>query len=253
MLLECRSLGIAVSDRMLIRELDLDVKPGQLLAILGPNGAGKTLLMQTLAGIRPATCGEVRIQDRTLRDWPTRELARRVALLPQNIEDPFPASVLETVLLGRHPHISRWKWEGPEDLRIARAALAAVGLAGYEQRETLTLSGGERRRAAIAAVLAQAPALFLMDEPTNHLDPGHRLEALQLLRERADNGAGVLVSLHDPNLAARFADRVLLIDGRGDCKLGDTRDTLTAEHLAALFETGFECLERGGRRLFFQA
>lgn len=253
MLLECRKLGISVSDRMLIRELDLDLQPGQLLAILGPNGAGKTLLMQTLAGIRPAARGEVRIRDRALRDWPTRELAKQVALLPQNIEDPFPASVLDTVLLGRHPHISRWKWEGPEDLRIARDALAAVGLAGYEQRETLTLSGGERRRAAIAAVLAQAPALFLMDEPTNHLDPGHRLEALQLLRERADHGAGVLVSLHDPNLAARFADRVLLIDGRGDCKLGDTRDTLTAEHLSMLFETGFECLERNGRRLFFQA
>lgn len=253
MLLECRDVGIAVSGRVLIRRLDLELRAGQLLAILGPNGAGKTLLMQGLAGIRPAHHGEVRILGRPLRDWPARELARKVALLPQNIEDPFPASVLDTVLLGRHPHISRWRWEGPEDLRIARAALAAVGLVGYEQRETLTLSGGERRRAAIAAVLAQSPALFLMDEPTNHLDPGHRLEALQLLRERADDGAGVLVSLHDPNLAARFADRVLLIDGRGGCELGDTRDTLTAEHLSRLFETGFECLERDGRRLFFQA
>jgi len=253
MLLECRRLAVSVRDRVLIQDLDLALQPGQMLAILGPNGAGKTLLMQTLAGIRVPTRGEVLVLGRKLRDWPTRELARQVALLPQNIEDPFPASVLETVLLGRHPHISRWKWEGPEDLRIARAALAAVGLANYEQREVFTLSGGERRRTAIAAALAQTPVLFLMDEPTNHLDPSHQVEALQLLRERAASGAGVLVSLHDPNLAARYADRVLLIEPHGRWKLGDTRVTLTAENLSALFETRFECLDSGGRRLFFQA
>jgi iron complex transport system ATP-binding protein len=176
-----------------------------------------------------------------------------MALLPQNVEDPFPASVMETVLLGRHPHIPRWQWESPRDLAIASEALLAVGLAGYEDRDVLTLSGGERRRAALAAVLAQTPRIFLLDEPTNQLDPNHQLEALQLLRERADRGAAVIVTLHDPNLAERFADDALLIGRNGDWQCGRAADILTAPHLSTLYDTRFEATEISGRRLFFQA
>src|SRR3984957_13118951 len=163
---------------------------------------------------------------------PRRALARKLALLPQNVEDPFPATVIETVLLGRHPHIARWQWESARDLAIASDALAAVGLAGYEERDVLTLSGGERRRTALAAVLAQAPRIFLLDEPTNQLDPNHQLEALQLLRARADGGSAVIVTLHDPNLAARFADHALLIGKHGDWQCGRIAEILTAEHLS---------------------
>jgi iron complex transport system ATP-binding protein len=176
-----------------------------------------------------------------------------LALLPQNVEDPFPASVIETVLLGRHPHIPRWQWESARDLAIASAALAAVGLAGYEERDILTLSGGERRRAALAAVLAQTPRIFLLDEPTNQLDPNHQLEALQLLRQRADAGAAVIATLHDPNLAERFADDALLIGKNGDWQCGPVADILTSRHLSALYDTRFETAQIGGRRVFFQA
>ena len=139
---------------------------------------------------------------------------------------------METVLLGRHPHIPRWQWESARDLAIAAGALAAVGLGGYEDRDVSTLSGGERRRAALAAVLAQTPRIFLLDEPTNQLDPNHQLQALQLLRERADAGAAVIVTLHDPNLAERFADDALLIGGDGDWQWGPAADVLTAaQHL----------------------
>ena len=253
MLLECQGLEVSVQARVLVADLQLAVREGEMLAVLGPNGAGKTLLMHTLAGVREPGRGEVRVRGRAIAHWPRRELARLIALLPQTIEDPFPATVLETVLLGRHPHISRWKWEGPEDIDVARQALRAVGLEGYGQRDVFTLSGGERRRTAIAAVLAQAPALFLLDEPTNHLDPSHQLETLQLMRARADAGAAVLVTVHDPNLAARFADRVLLIESAGRWRCGVVPDTLTAENLSRLFATRFECIERESRRLFFQA
>lgn len=252
MLLECRGLEVSVEGRCLIRDLDLRLTPGQLLAVMGPNGAGKTLLLHTLAGIRPAAGGVVRMADRNLHAWPRRDLARQLALLPQNVEDPFPATVLETVLLGRHPHISRWRWETAQDLALARAALESVGLHGYEQRDVFTLSGGERRRTAIAAVLAQAPALFLMDEPTNHLDPSHQIEALELLRARADAGAGVIVTLHDPNLAARYSDRALLIEADGAWICGDSATTLSAGNLSRVFSTRFEGIDHGGRRLFFQ-
>ena len=253
MLLECRSLHVSVGDRQLIRGLTLQVGAGQLLAVLGPNGAGKTLLMHTLAGMRPVTAGEILIRGRNLSLWTKRDIARELALLPQNVEDPFPATVLETVLLGRHPHISRWRWENADDVALARAAIASVGLHGYEERDVFTLSGGERRRAAIAAVFAQAPTIFLMDEPTNHLDPSHQLEALQLLRQRADAGAAVIVTIHDANLAARFADQALLIESAGAWTWGDSAQTINDENLSRLYSTRFESVERNGRRLFFQS
>jgi len=252
-LFECRDISVCVGSRILVRGLNLQVSPGSVLAILGPNGSGKSLSLHTFAGLRSPKAGEVLISGRPITGWSRRALAREMALLPQNIEDPFPASVIETVLLGRHPHIPRWQWESARDLAIASEALAAVGLAGYEDRDVLTLSGGERRRASLAAVLAQTPRLFLLDEPTNQLDPNHQLEALQLLRERADAGAAVVVTLHDPNLAARFADAALLIGKDGEWQSGPVADILNAQHLSALYETRFEAAEIGGRRVFFQA
>jgi iron complex transport system ATP-binding protein len=252
-LFECRGIDISVGSRTLVRGLDLQVDCGSMLAVLGPNGSGKSLSLHTFAGLRAPKAGELMISGRPLRQWPRRALARELALLPQNVEDPFPASVIETVLLGRHPHIARWQWESARDLAIASEALLAVGLAGYEERDVLTLSGGERRRAALAAILAQTPRIFLLDEPTNQLDPNHQLEALQLLRERADEGAVVIVTLHDPNLAVRFADDVLLIGKDGNWQCGSVADILTAAHLSTLYDTRFEAAQIGGRRVFFQA
>jgi iron complex transport system ATP-binding protein len=251
-LLECRGVDVCVQSRTLVRGLNLQVGVGSMLAVLGPNGSGKSLSLHTLAGLRPAKAGELLILGRPLADWPRRALARELALLPQNVEDPFPATVIETVLLGRHPHIPQWQWESARDLAIACDALAAVGLAGYEERDVFTLSGGERRRAALAAVFAQTPRIFLLDEPTNQLDPNHQLEALQLLRERADAGAAVIVTLHDPNLAERFADNALLIGKDGDWQCGRTADILTAPNLSTLYDTRFEAVAISGRRLFFQ-
>src|SRR6202049_657208 len=162
-LLECRRIDVCVGSRTLVRGCDQEVRRVSLLAILGPNGCGKSLSLHTFAGLRSPEAGELLISGRPLTDWPRRALARELALLPQNVEDPFPASVIETVLLGRHPHIARWPWESDRDLAMPSDALAAVGLAGYEERDVLTLSGAERRRAALAAVLAQKTRHFLLD------------------------------------------------------------------------------------------
>lgn len=252
-LLECRQVDVGIGPRLLVHALNLQVLAGSMLVVLGPNGCGKSLSLHTFAGLRAPQTGEILIAGRPLRSWTRRSLARQLALLPQNVEDPFPATVLETVLLGRHPHIGHWQWESAGDMAIAARALASVGLAGYEDRDVFTLSGGERRRAALASILAQDPRLFLLDEPTNQLDPNHQVEALQLLRARADAGGAVVVTLHDPNLAVRFADHALLIGNSGDWRWGSAAEILNSDNLSALYDTCFDEFQVGGRRVFYQA
>lgn len=250
MLLACQGLDVAVPGRTLVRALELEVAAGQLVCLLGANGTGKSLTLHTLAGLRPPSAGHVMLGARPLADWPRRERARRLGLLTQTSEDPFPGTVLDAVLIGRHPHVDLWHWESAADVEVARAALAACDLVDLEERAIDTLSGGERRRVALAAVLAQDPDVLLLDEPQNHLDPHHQLDVLKLLRARADGGRAVIVSLHDPSLAARFADRVLLLYGDGRWTAGDTVTALTAAALSEMYRVTVTELGVGGRRLF---
>jgi iron complex transport system ATP-binding protein len=177
-------------------------------------------------------------------------VALRIGLLPQDLEDAFVTTALETVLIGRHPHLALWQWESAEDERLARAALAAVDMGDFAARRTDTLSGGEQRRVAVAALLAQQPAIFLLDEPTNHLDPHHQLVVLGLFRELARTGRTVITTLHDPTLAARFADRVLLLNGDGRWTLGPVSEALTAASLSDLYLAPMMELDKDGRRVF---
>jgi len=249
-LFACHDLRVDVSGRLLVDNLSFTARPGEVLAILGQNGCGKTLTLHTLAGLRPAATGRVTLHGHDVFSSSRRHLARALALLPQHVDDIFPATVLDTVMIGRHPHIGRFQWETAADVAIARAALAAVGLDALAQRDVLTLSGGERRRLAIAQVLTQQPDVYLADEPTNHLDPQHQLDALQLFRSQADRGAAVVVSLHDINLAVRYADRCLLLYGDGRWDLGETDDVLDEARLSELFATRMEALHWRDLQLF---
>ena len=179
-----------------------------------------------------------------------QQLAKHLALLPQHVDDIFPATVIDTALIGRHPHIGRLSWESEQDIDIAKAALASADLSALADRDVLTLSGGERRRLAIAQVLTQAPDLYLLDEPTNHLDPQHQLDALRLFRKEADAGAAVIASLHDVNLAVRFADRCLLLYGDGRWDLGRTAEILNSARLSQLYATPMEAVTWRNRELF---
>jgi len=252
-MLACHGLEVGVAGRTLVANLSAHFPPGQVIAILGRNGAGKTLTLHTLAGLRPPAGGRVTLGERALEAWPRRARARQLSLLPQAVEDPFPTSVLETVLIGRHPHLDFWQWEGTQDLAAARDCLTRVDLAGCESRDVETLSGGERRRLAVAALLAQDPAVCLLDEPTNHLDPPHQLAILELFRRRADAGGTVLASLHDATLAARFADCALLLYGNGEWSFGPCREVLRPAVLTRLYGSPIEQLDHHGRRVFFAA
>ncbi len=249
-LFSCHDLRVEVPSRVLVEGLTFETRPGELLAVLGQNGSGKTLTMHTLAGLRPAAAGRVTLDGQDLASADRGAIARRLALMPQHVDDIFPATVLDTAMIGRHPHIGRFQWESPQDRAIAHATLGAVDLDGLAHRDVLTLSGGERRRLAVAQILAQEPEVYLLDEPTNHLDPQHQIDALRLFREKADAGAAVIASLHDVNLAVRYADRCLLLYGDGRWDLGETADVLDEERLSELFATRMEALHWRATRLF---
>jgi iron complex transport system ATP-binding protein len=249
-LLETRGLTVIAGRRRLVAGLDLALEPGEALAVLGPNGVGKTLTLQTLAGLRKPAGGQIFIGGRPLEAWPRRALARRLGLLPQGTEDPFPATVMEEALIGRHPHLGFWQWESPDDLAIARQALSDVDLAGLEERLLDTLSGGERRRLAVATLLVQNPQVWLVDEPTNHLDPQHRLGVMRLLSARAGDGRAVVVTLHDVNLAAGWCQRCLLLFGDGSWELGPGAEVLTEEAVSRLYRMPVRRVEFEGRGLF---
>jgi iron complex transport system ATP-binding protein len=246
-------LGVRVGMRELVKDLSVDFAPGELVAILGCNGAGKTLTLHTLAGLRAPRSGTIRLDGASLATLSRREVALRLGFLAQDLEDAFTTTVLEMVLLGRHPHLALWQWETAEDERIARESLAAVDLAEFADRRTDTLSGGEQRRVATAALLAQRPGIYLLDEPTNHLDPHHQVGVLNLFRDLARKGATVITTLHDPTLAARFADRVLLLFGDGRWSAGPVREMLTAANLSDLYRSPMLEIEKDGRRVFVSA
>jgi iron complex transport system ATP-binding protein len=247
------NLSVRAGARELVRGLSMRFVPGEVLAILGRNGSGKTLTLHTLAGLRPSAAGGVSLDGAPLTALKRRAIALRLGLLPQDLEDAFVTTAMETVLIGRHPHLALWQWETAADEAIARAALAAVDMSDFANRRTDTLSGGEQRRVAVAALLAQQPGIFLLDEPTNHLDPHHQIAVLRLFRTLADSGRTVITTLHDPTLAARFADQVLLLHGDGRWTAGPTRTTLTAASLSELYVAPMMEFAKDGRRVFVSA
>ena len=247
-LLETRRLCVGIGERVFCRDLDMQLRAGERLAILGRNGAGKSTLLAVLAGLRSPSSGEVRLKGASYAELGARDAARGRGWLPQSRHDAFASTVLETALVGRHPHVDRWQWESARDRRIVRDALASVGLADFEQRDIQTLSGGERQRLAIATLLAQQPELFLLDEPVAYLDLKHQIAMLELFVDAArQHGAASVMVLHEPQLAWRFCDRVLLMHGDGRCDYGPVREMLTAGRLSLLYDYPVQVFERGGQ------
>ena len=250
-LLETRQLRVTVGNKVIIDRLDLSLAAGERLAILGRNGTGKSTLLSTLAGLRKPAAGTVLLAGDDAAGLHPRQSALRRAWLGQFQNDPFGSTVLETTLTGRHPHLGRWDWETSRDAALARDALGAVGLRGMEDRQIHTLSGGERQRLAIATLLTQEAPLYLLDEPLSHLDLNHQMAVLELFAATArDEGAGVVMVLHDPALAHRFSDRALLVHGDGRTETGLVDDILTAATLSELYGYGLRQIEDRGHRCF---
>lgn len=254
-LLSARGLTVGIGGHRVCDALDWEVCAGEIWAILGRNGAGKSTLLNTVAGLRQPFSGTLNINSMSLpgviRGGEARALARIRGYLAQQQSDPFASTVMETTLVGRHPHLGRWDWESAEDRRIAESALAEVDLSSFAEREVQTLSGGERQRVAIAQLLTQQPRLFLLDEPLTHLDLSHQVAAMDLFSRRAESGAAVVAVLHDPGFAARYCRHALLLFGDGEWLAGPTADVINTEQLTRLYGHPLREVRDDGQRWFF--
>lgn len=243
-LLETRGLRVAIAGKCVCGALDLALRPGERWAVLGVNGIGKTTLLRTLAGLRTSEAGEIRLRGQPLERLSGRERARMRGMLFQAEHDDFETTVIEAVLTGRHPHVPAWGWETARDVDVAREALARVSLAGFDDRRAGRLSGGERRRVSLAALIAQDPPLMILDEPTSHLDVHHQVAMLELLADMARNdGKALVMTLHDVTLAARFCCHALLLFGDGETMQGTVADVLQPATLTRLYAHAVERID----------
>ena len=232
-------VSLAVDRVPLVRDASVRVHPGQVIAIMGPNGAGKTTLLRLIAGDVAPDTGAVTYDGQALEQISLTERARRRAVVPQRSSIAFGFSVLETVLIGRYPHGG--DHAGTTDVRIARRALARAGVAEFESRRVTTLSGGELARVMLARAMAQIDGdtgarYLLLDEPTGALDPAHQHHILRLLRDMARERVGVLMILHDLNLAARYADEIVFMRSGSVTACGSPDEVLTPALIAATFD-----------------
>nr|MBA2304236.1 ABC transporter ATP-binding protein [Acidobacteriota bacterium] len=245
-MLQAVDLTFGYGDTPVLRDVSLEVPSGGFLGIIGPNGSGKTTLLRLLAGTRKPQRGTVLLDGTALGSIRRAEIARRMAVVPQETHLAFEYSVLEVVLMGRYPHLGVFEIEGPRDMALAREALAATGTAALEERGFATLSGGEKQRVIIAAALAQIsasertasePAVLLLDEPTAALDLKYQLETAALLRELHDAHAlSVVVSTHDLNFASALCETLLMLKGGQVLASGTVDDVLTPLLVGQLYD-----------------
>jgi iron complex transport system ATP-binding protein len=233
--LRCEGVSVAFAGRHVIRGVDLELRRGEVLALAGANGSGKTTLLRVVSRILRPDAGRVLLRGLPVESYSRRELARELAVVPQDVPLAFPFRADEVVLMGRSPHLGAFGYESPEDVERARDAMARVGIENLASRSILELSGGERQLVLIARALAQDAAVLLLDEPTAHLDLSHRIHVLSLVREFAAAGRSALVVSHDLTLAARGCDRIALLASGAVLVAGAPAAVLTRENLKIAF------------------
>jgi iron complex transport system ATP-binding protein len=231
-----QGLFCAYHRHTILKDVTVEVTPGELFIVIGPNGSGKTTLIKALAGLLPIHDGTILFKDLPLKRYKRRDLARQVAYVAQGGAVDHAFTVLEVVLMGRAPYLGMLGIEGKRDLELARQAIAFAGLKPLADRRLNSLSGGERQRALIARAICQQPELILLDEPTSALDLSHQIRIMDLMqRMTAEQGATVVMVSHDINLAAMYADRLLLlVDGRIHA-CGPPNQVIDATLLAAAY------------------
>jgi len=239
--LQAHNLSFAYFHQPVLREVSLTLRLGERVGLIGPNGSGKTTLLRCLSGVLPPSQGEVSLDGLGLRRLSRQEIARRIAVVPQELLVPFAFTVREMVGMGRLPHAAGgWqallRGESKDDRQAIEAAMLATGTVDLADRLFNELSGGERQRVMIALALAQEPEVLLLDEPTVHLDLAHQVEMLELIaRLNGQRGLTVLAVLHDLNLAALYFPRLVLLERGQIVAEGEPAQVLSEETIARVF------------------
>ena len=232
--LETNKLFVSLGENEVLRDLAVGVERGRFVGLIGPNGSGKTTFLRTAAGLLSYR-GSIRLENREINAWPRRALALRLAFVRQFHTLPFEFKVHELVMLGRTPH-KRWlEGYGAEDAQLADAALAELEVSSYKNRSVHELSGGELQRVLLAQALVQAPDVLLLDEPTAHLDVHHQYSFLGAVRQQVSDQRTVLAVFHDLELAARFADRLIVLHNGSGVVAGPPKTVLTPDLLSDVF------------------
>lgn len=238
MILDARDLLVSYpgSAEPALSGVSLALRPGELVAVTGPNGSGKTTLLRALLGMLPLTGGSVDLLRRPVADWGHAELARVVGVVTQREDSLFPLTVEQTVSLGRYPFLGPLAAAGTADQAIVAEAMLRADVARFASRRTEELSGGEWQRVRVARALAQEPKLLVLDEPTASLDVRHEMEVFELVRRLAGQGIATLLVTHHLNLAARYADRIVLLHEGRLVADGPPAAVLTRDHVARVFD-----------------
>ena len=241
----CDGVRVRLGQRIVLDALSLSFAPGQLVGVIGPNGAGKSTLLRTLVGLVALESGGVTIDGQLLADASRRDLARRIAYLPQGQTVHWPISVERLVSLGRLPHLAPMSRIAAPDAAAIDRAMERADVSQFRTRIATELSGGERARVMLARALAVEAQALLVDEPLAALDPGHQIDVMDLLRREAAAGALVIVVLHDLTTAARYCDRLVLLNDGRVIDDGAPVDVLTPDRLRSVYGITAR-IERGG-------
>ncbi len=234
-LISCQNATIKLGETPVVKDASLQISAGELVGLIGPNGAGKSTLLAALAGIHTPSAGNVQLQGRALQDHPAEQRARALAWLAQSGPINWPLSVERLVALGRTPHRSSWQQASSEDAAIIERVLAETDCLALRDRIANTLSGGERARVLLARALAGEPTVLLADEPIAALDFSHQLQTMELLRNFANGHRSCLVVLHDLSLAARYCDRLILMDEGLVVSTGAPQEVLSKDTLRTIY------------------
>ncbi len=235
-MIKLKQVSFSYGDTPVLHHIDLLVQEGEMVALLGPNGSGKTTMIKLLSGVLRPTTGDIHLDGSILSRMKRRQVAQRVAVVPQQFSMPFAFTLREVVLLGRTPFLSLFSDEGEQDHRVVQQAIERVGIAALKERFFNELSGGERQKAILAMALAQEPKVLLLDEPTAHLDINHQVEILDLVKRlNREQGVTVIGAMHDLNLAALYFDRLLLLKEGRIFADGTPEKLLTVETIKEVF------------------
>ena len=237
MLVEAKGVRFAYGEVRVFEGVDVGVRRGEFVGIIGPNGSGKTTFLKLVSGVLRPGRGSIKLGGVDLRHMSHKEVARKVAVVPQESHVGFEFTVFEVVLMGRTPHLGFLSFESEEDVEAARRAMALTGTEDFAERFLDELSGGERQRVIIARALAQEPEVLLLDEPTAFLDIRYQVGTYDLVRRlNRETGVTVLLVSHDVNMAGMYCERLLLFGDGGIYRDGSSAEVLTPENIEAVYQ-----------------